>query len=282
MAQVLSGLEPPILDALVGRLIPLCHPRPPDDTSPPSPPPAAAPPSSRVQQSALHALDTLARARAAATPLTFERAIPALVSALSAPASGALVPALSATSALITGMGPRLVPHLPALGDALIRAAAQAPIPRTARARAPHAHHHRAAHHHRRHHHHHHHHHHPSQALSVSSPPPAASLAALAAWADGPILSLLRKLPLFTAPLVPRILRIAISMAEITVDSPATAPTIAPRAATLRDALAKALPSRLLLPPLAATLDSAAQARSRADLGQISGRSRADLGPISA
>ena len=85
-----------------------------------------------MQHSALHALETLSLARAAASPQTFERAIPALITALAAPGSSALVPALGATSALIMAIGPRIVPHLPSLGDALIGAAAQATSPRPA------------------------------------------------------------------------------------------------------------------------------------------------------
>ena len=92
-----------------------------------------------------------------------------------------------------------------------------------------------------------------------------ASLLAAAAWLDGCGPALLTALPMFLHPYLPRLLRAVLRLASI--DSPAAqAVGLAAKAKALNRALARAVPSRQLLPAMVDAVGVASQAGSAAQV----------------
>lgn len=172
------------------------------------------------QRAALLALDLLARECGDAMPQLFESAMPAVIRHVAEPHPLVLNSALLAASALVSSLGVRLVPHMPVFMPPLLRRL--------------------------------------EAALAPAEPPREALLVA-AAWLDGCGAALLSTLPLFLHPYLPRLLRSLLRLAEL--DTPAArAVALDAKAHAVGRTLAKAIPSRQLLPAMIDAIGYAAQA----------------------
>ncbi|EOD15958.1 hypothetical protein EMIHUDRAFT_451580 [Emiliania huxleyi CCMP1516] len=186
----------------------------------------AAAASPSSQRAALLALDLLARECGAAMPQLFDPAVPAVVRLIEERDPLVLSSALLACSALVSSLGVRLVPHMPLFMPPLLRCL--------------------------------------EHSLFLSEPQRDALLAA-AAWLDGCGPALLTALPMFLHPYLPRLLRAVLRLASI--DSPAAqAVGLAAKAKALNRALARAVPSRQLLPAMVDAVGVASQAGSAAQV----------------
>jgi U3 small nucleolar RNA-associated protein 10 len=153
-------------------------------------------------------------------PQLFDSAMPAVMRHVAEPHPLVLNSALLAASALLSSLGVRLVPHMPVFMPPLLR--------RLEAALAP-------------------------------AEPPRDSLLVAAAWLDGCGVALLNTLPLFLHPYLSRLLRSLLRLAQLHTPS-ARAVGLNAKAQAVGRALAKAIPSRQLLPAMVDAIGHAAQA----------------------